>query len=130
MQFSSQEYWGGLSYPPPGNLPDQGFEPRPLVAPALQVDSLPLSYQGKRSYVYFTTIIKKEKPKDLTESRQSFGSGDLKVISGMLFFLFYDPSKAQPITQVTKHFSKSLNLSLCAACSTRVNEVETLHSEN
>ena len=46
MQFSSQEYWGGLSYPPPGNLPDQGFEPRPLVAPALQVDSLPLSYQG------------------------------------------------------------------------------------
>ena len=100
------------------------------MSPALEVDSLPLSYQGKRSYVYFTTVIKKEKPKDLTESRQSFGSGDLKVISGMLFFLFYDPSKAQPITQVTKHFSKSLNLSLCAACSTRVNEVETLHSEN
>ena len=37
---------------------------------------------------------KKENPKDLTESRQSFGSGDPKVISGMLFFLFYDPGKA------------------------------------
>ena len=29
--------------PPPGDLPDPGIEP---VAPALQVDSLPLSHQG------------------------------------------------------------------------------------
>ena len=34
-----QEYWSGLPFPFPGDLPDLGIEP---VAPALQVDSLPL----------------------------------------------------------------------------------------
>ena len=32
-----QEYWSGLPIPPPGDLPDQGTEPR---SPALQADSL------------------------------------------------------------------------------------------
>ena len=26
--FSKQEYWSGLSYPPPGYLPDEGIEPK------------------------------------------------------------------------------------------------------
>ena len=37
---------GGLPFPPPGDLPDPGMEPTSLMFPALQVDSLPLSYQG------------------------------------------------------------------------------------
>lgn len=49
------------------------------------------------------------------ESRESFGSGNLKVIFGMLFFLLYDPRKAQTLTEVTKYCSESLSLSLCAA---------------
>ena len=32
MGFSRQEYWSGLPFPPPGNLPDPGIEP---VSPAL-----------------------------------------------------------------------------------------------
>ena len=28
MGFSMQEYWSGLSYPPPGDLPDPEIEPR------------------------------------------------------------------------------------------------------
>ena len=28
MGFSRQEYWSGLSCPPPGNLPNPGIEPR------------------------------------------------------------------------------------------------------
>ena len=28
MGFSRQEYWSGLPYPPPGDLPDPGIEPR------------------------------------------------------------------------------------------------------
>ena len=32
-----QEYWSGLSFPSPGDLPDSGIEPR---SPALQTDSL------------------------------------------------------------------------------------------
>ena len=38
MGFSRQEYWSGLPFPSPGNLPDPGIEPG---SPALQADSLP-----------------------------------------------------------------------------------------
>ena len=27
MEFSRQEYWNGLPFPPPGYLPDLGIEP-------------------------------------------------------------------------------------------------------
>ena len=35
MEFSRQEYWSGLSCPPPGDLPDPGIEPSSLMSPAL-----------------------------------------------------------------------------------------------
>ena len=41
MGFPRQEYWSGLPFPFPGDLPNPGIEPK---SPALQVDSLPLSY--------------------------------------------------------------------------------------
>ena len=44
--FSRQEYWSGLPYPFPGDLPNPGIEPVSLVAPAVQADSLLLSHQG------------------------------------------------------------------------------------
>ena len=44
MGFSRQEYWSGLPFPSPGDLPDPGIEPR---SPALQKDSLPAEPQGK-----------------------------------------------------------------------------------
>ena len=31
MGFSRQEYWSGLPFPSPGNLPDPGIEPRSLA---------------------------------------------------------------------------------------------------
>ena len=37
MGFSRQEYWSGLPFPSPEDLPDPGIEPR---SPALQADSL------------------------------------------------------------------------------------------
>ena len=43
MKFSRQEYWSGLPFPSPGDLPDSGIEP---VSPAWQVNSIPLSPQG------------------------------------------------------------------------------------
>ena len=36
MDFSRQEYWSGLPFPSPGDLPNPGIEPR---SPALQADS-------------------------------------------------------------------------------------------
>ena len=38
MGFSRQEYWSGLPFSSPGDLPDPGIE---LRSPALQVVSLP-----------------------------------------------------------------------------------------
>ena len=35
MGFSRQEYWRGEPFPPPGDLPDPGFKPTPLMSPAL-----------------------------------------------------------------------------------------------
>jgi len=37
-EFSRQEYWSGLPFPSPGDLPDPGIEPG---SPALQAESLP-----------------------------------------------------------------------------------------
>ena len=38
MGFSRQEYWSGLPFPPPGDLPNSGIKSR---SPALQADALP-----------------------------------------------------------------------------------------
>ena len=46
MEFSRQEYWNGLPFPHPGDLPDAGIEPASPVSSALAADSLPLSHQG------------------------------------------------------------------------------------
>ena len=37
MEFSRQEYWRGLPFPSPGDLPDPGIEPG---SPVLPTDSL------------------------------------------------------------------------------------------
>ena len=46
MGFSSQEFWRGLPFPPPGDLPDAGIKVVSLAFLALQADSLPLSHLG------------------------------------------------------------------------------------
>ena len=35
MGFSRQEYWSGLPWPPPGDLPDTGIKPASLVSAAV-----------------------------------------------------------------------------------------------
>ena len=44
MEFSMQEYWSGLPFLSPGDLPNPGIK---LKSPALQADSLPLQPPGK-----------------------------------------------------------------------------------
>ena len=44
MGFSRQEYWSGLLFPSPGDLPNPEMEPR---SPALQAAPLPAESQGK-----------------------------------------------------------------------------------
>ena len=47
MEFSRPEYWSGLPFPSPGDLPNPGIEPR---SPTLQADSLPAEPQVTSLY--------------------------------------------------------------------------------
>ena len=44
MELTRQEYWSGLPFPSPGDLPDPRIE---AVSPAFQADSLPSEPQRK-----------------------------------------------------------------------------------
>ena len=44
MGFSRQEYWSGLPFPSPGDLPDAGIKPG---SPPLQADTLTSEPPGK-----------------------------------------------------------------------------------
>ena len=48
MGFSRQEYWNGLPFPSPKDLPDPGTEPG---SPALQADSLSSEPPGKPNFI-------------------------------------------------------------------------------
>ena len=45
MEFSRQEYWSGLPFPSPGDLPDLGIGPE---SPGLQADSSLPELPGKQ----------------------------------------------------------------------------------
>ena len=59
MGFSRQEYWSGLPFPSPGDLPDPGIEP---TSPTLQADALTSAPPGKPndSVLPLLTIYPKE----------------------------------------------------------------------
>ena len=48
MGFSKQEYWNGLPFPSPWDLPDPGIE---LRSPTLQADALTSEPPGKHVYL-------------------------------------------------------------------------------
>ena len=47
MVFSRQEYWNGLPFPSPGDLPDPGIQPG---SPALEADTITSEPPGKPNY--------------------------------------------------------------------------------
>ena len=53
MEFSRQEYWSGLPFPSPGDLPDPGIEPR---SPALWA-LYRLSHQGMLTNFWFLKML-------------------------------------------------------------------------
>ena len=56
MEFSRQEYWTGLPFPPSGDLPNPEIESRSPVSPALQADSLP-SEPSEKPVTYIYSIL-------------------------------------------------------------------------
>ena len=55
VEFSKQNYWSGLPFPSPGDLPNPGIEPR---SPALQADSLPSEPPGKLQHLHLSNNIR------------------------------------------------------------------------
>ena len=56
MGFSRQEYWSGLPFPTPGDRPNPGIKTVSPMSPALQVNSLPLSHQGRLLAIYYLSL--------------------------------------------------------------------------
>ena len=53
MEFSRQEYWSGLPFPSPGDLPNPGIEPS---SPTRQADALLSEPPGKQPGINYTPI--------------------------------------------------------------------------
>ena len=53
MGFSRPEYWSGLPFPSPGDLPDPGIKPR---SSTLQADALPSEPLGKLFCAYYRLL--------------------------------------------------------------------------
>ena len=61
MGFSRQEYWRGLPFPSSGESYQPKFESASFASPALQVESLPMSHQGKAINLLYSNIRPKKK---------------------------------------------------------------------
>ena len=57
MGFSRQEYWSGLPFPSPGDLPHPGIKPR---SPASQADALPSEPPGSPSWLRSHNFVTQE----------------------------------------------------------------------
>ena len=56
MEFSRQEYWGGLPFPTPENLPDPGIKPSPPAAPTLAGGFFITVLPGKPAFIVTTKL--------------------------------------------------------------------------
>ena len=79
MEFSRQEYWSGLPFPSPGNLPYPGIEPG---SPALQADALPSELPGKPYVMLLHTIMLKGFPGVSDHKESACNVGDPGSIPG------------------------------------------------
>ena len=104
MGFSRQEYWSGLPFPSPGDLPHPGMEPR---SPALKADALPSEPPGK-SHVYNShSRIRKQASLAFTRYRGGAeGRRKRKVLTGggRRRRLFKEQSWAGAISEVRRAF--------------------------
>ena len=78
MGFSRQEHWSGLPFPPPGDLPDPGIEPR---SPAWQADSLPSELSNNSPLDHWPLKSECQSKSGLPESR--FGFAGLSRTGGL-----------------------------------------------
>ena len=90
MGFSRQEYWSGLLFPSPGDLPNTGLEPG---SPALQADSLPTELWGKhKNLLVLINSVKLQDTKYVYNNLSCFNTLTMKYLkrkSRKQFHLYY-----------------------------------------
>ena len=116
MEFSRQEYWSGLPFPSPGDLPDPGIEP---WSPALQADALPSEPPGNPEFIYTT---QENRPRSSFHVFSSVWEGGAKTVKKE-----YGEDRGQSKSSVCSLIWKPLNTCwdawgsrlhhLCVACS-------------
>ena len=57
MEFSRQEYWSGVPFPPSGDLPDPRIEPVSSASPALAGSFFTTAPPGKQLNVFYQAAI-------------------------------------------------------------------------
>ena len=72
MEFPGEEYWSGLSFPPPGDLPAPGIKSE---SPTLQADSLLSELPGK-------AIVSNSQNQNSSNSQMTFKSSTHVSIPG------------------------------------------------
>ena len=86
MGFSRQEYWSGLSFPSPGDLPDPGIKPG---SPTLEADTL-TSEPLKLKLQYFGPLMRRTDTLENTlmlgkiEDRRRRGRQRMRWLDGIL----------------------------------------------
>ena len=108
MEFSRQEYWSGLPFLSPGDLPSPGIEPPSLASPAL-------------ASRFFTTSAISSKFNLTSPCHIPYSSWSIrfKPISQTLLLLFYPPAPHHPTGELSSllftsfpcliHFENSLS---------------------
>ena len=90
MGFPRQEYWSGLPFTFPGDLPDPGGEPVSPASPALTGGSLPWSHLGSPAWRLATSVI----------SLQMWWSGPWRVRGCLLNRAASEPDLWVPETRI------------------------------
>ena len=82
MGFSRQQYWNGLPFPSPGDIPNPSIEPG---SPVLQADSLPSEPQGEnwvlKNWCLWIVVLEKtlQSPLDSKEIKPVSPKGILNI---------------------------------------------------
>ena len=80
MEFSRQEYWSGLPFPFPGDLPDLGIEP---WSPALKTDTFTI-WTNREAQVYLRELIQN------VRADAGIFSGENSITKGILASPLHD----------------------------------------
>ena len=127
MGFSRQEYWSGLPFPLPRDLPDPGIEPESPALQAVYLLSVPLfgKPNWKPNFLCFILIIQKSRK---TEERMSF-SDHLHcaqlAVRGLWAFMKHRECPLYPAYKTVYRSSPAL-----AASSPLTPEVFSAHLQN